>query len=66
MRGSRQFCPRGSNFDNIFFSFFFLVDEGRKDPKTIINGPSWARQRNAIIWWFAGVPMMAQNLMLDW
>ena len=44
MRGSRTFCQRGSNFDNVFF----LVDEGRKDPNTTINGPSSARQRNAI------------------
>ena len=33
MRGSRKFCQRGSNFDNVFFSFsfFFLVDKGRED-----------------------------------
>ena len=30
MRGSRKFCPRGSNFDNIFF----LVGEGRYDANT--------------------------------
>ena len=51
MRGSRQFCQRGSNFDNVFF-FSFLVDEGRKDPNTTISGPSWR---------FAGVPMLAQH-----
>ena len=27
MRGSRKFCQRGSNFDNVFFS---IVDEGRE------------------------------------
>ena len=43
MRGSRKFCPRGSKFDN-----FFLVDDGIEDPNTAINGPSSARQRNAI------------------
>ena len=32
MRGSRKFYQRGSNFDNVFFSF--LVDEGRADPNT--------------------------------
>ena len=32
-----------SNFDN-----FFLVDEGREDSNTTINGPSSTRQRNAI------------------
>ena len=29
MRGSRKFCQRRSNFDNVFFIFLFLVDEGR-------------------------------------
>ena len=43
MRGSRKFCQRGSEVDN-----FFLVDEGIEDPNTTINGPSSARQRNAI------------------
>ena len=28
MRGSRKFCQRGSNFDNVF-----IVDEGRDNPK---------------------------------
>ena len=28
--------------------FFFLVDEGREDPKNTKSGPSSARQRNAI------------------
>ena len=55
MRGSRKFCQRGSNFDNV------LVDEGKEDPSTTINGPSSARQRNAIKWRFAGVPMIAQH-----
>ena len=56
MHGSRKFCQRGSNFDKVF-----LVDEGREDPSTTIRGPSSARQRNAIRWRFAGVPMMAQH-----
>ena len=42
MRGSSKFCKRGSKFD------IFLVDEGIEDPKTTINGPLSARQRNAI------------------
>ena len=46
MRGSRQFCQRGSNCDNIFS--FFLVDEERKNPNTTLSGRSSARQRNAI------------------
>ena len=43
MRGPRKFCQRGSKFDSLF-----LVDEGMEDPNTAINGPSSARQRNAI------------------
>ena len=41
MRGSRKFCQRGSNFDDVF-----LVDEEREDPKyhykraTIIDPPA--------------------------
>ena len=35
MRGSRKFCQRGSNFDNIF-----LVDKWREDPSTTISGLS--------------------------
>ena len=34
LRGSRKFCQRGSNF----FSFFFLVDEGREYPNTTKSG----------------------------
>ena len=43
MRRSGKFCQRGSTFDNVF-----LVDEGIEDPNTAINGPSSARQQNAI------------------
>ena len=43
MRGSRTFCQRGSNFDNVFV----LVDEERGDPSTTISGPLTACQRNA-------------------
>ena len=50
MRGSRKFCQRGSNFDNVFY---FKFDEGRKGPNNTISGPSTAR--------FAGGPMMAQH-----
>ena len=46
MRGSRNFCQRGSKFDKVFF--FFLVDGGIEDPNTALIGPSSARQRNAI------------------
>ena len=43
MRGSRKFCQRESNYDNVF-----LVDDAKEDPNTTISGPSSARQRNAI------------------
>ena len=73
MRRYRKFCQSRSNFDNVFFYFFFfafLVDEGREDhegredPRTTISRQSSARQRNTIKWCFAGMPMMAQHLML--
>ena len=46
-RGSRKFCQRVSDFDNVFLCFFFSVDEGRDDPNTTISGPTLARQQNA-------------------
>ena len=55
MHGSRTFCQRGSNFDNVL-----LCDEGREDPNTTINGSSLARQQNANCNGFAGEPVMAQ------
>ena len=57
MRGSRKFCQRGSNFDNVFLK----VDEGREDPSPTLSGPSSARQRTGINWRFAGMPMNAQH-----
>ena len=33
---------------NVIRFSFFLVDEGIEDPNITINGPSSARQRNAI------------------
>ena len=41
------FVRGGQNLITFFF-FFFLVVEGKEDPNITINGPSWARQRNAI------------------
>ena len=51
-RGSRQFCQRGSNFDNFFLFCFFLLRRGssREDPNITINGQSSACQRNVIRW----------------
>ena len=34
---------------SFFMFFFFLVDQGREDPNTAINGPSLARQQYAIL-----------------
>ena len=56
MRGSRKLCQRGPTLTT-----FFLVDVGREDPRTTISGLSSARQRNAIKWRFASVPMMARH-----
>ena len=43
MRGSRKLCQSRSKFDKVI-----LVDEGIEDPNTVKNGPSSARQLNAI------------------
>ena len=43
LRGPRKLCQRESKFDNAF-----LVVEGIEDPNITINGPSSARQRDAI------------------
>ena len=41
MRGSRKFCQRQSNFDNVFLLLLFsLVDEGREDLNNTIDRPS--------------------------
>ena len=46
LRGSRKFCQRGSDFDNVFFLlFFFLVDEGR-DCRTN-DGPTFKETKSA-------------------
>ena len=57
MCGSRKICQRGPTLTRVGF---FLVDEGREDPSTTLTGPSTDRQRNAIKWRFAGMPMMSQ------
>ena len=51
----------GSNLTMFFFFFFFFFDEGREDPKSTTSGPSLSRQRKAIKWRYAGVPMVAQH-----
>ena len=39
MRGSRKFCQRWSNFDNVFFSRCGNEEERREDSNTAISGP---------------------------
>ena len=41
MRGSRKFCQRESNSDNVFFYFFY---EGSQDPNSTKRGPSSAHR----------------------
>ena len=41
-----------------FFGFFY---QGKGGSKYLLNGPSLARQQNAIKWHFAGMPLMAQH-----
>ena len=60
MRGSRKFCQRGPNLITFFFFFFFFGD-GIEDPNTALNGPSSARQRNAI---FIGPPAKRHGVSL--
>ena len=61
MRGSRKFCQKMSNFDNVFFRVFVcfvllwfvnLVDEEREDLNTTISvrssGPPAKRHINGV------------------
>ena len=59
MRGSRKFCQRGSNFDNvllIFLYFFVLIDQGILIP--LQSGHHRSASETPFKWRFAGVPMM--------
>ena len=63
MRGSRKFCQRESDFENVFFSSSLLSWWGERGSiyhyeQAIIAPPSK--------WRFAGGPMMAQHWMLAW
>ena len=52
MRGSKMFCQRGSNFDNVCFYWCLFFDEGRLDPnstkKITIIGPPAKRHLNGV------------------
>ena len=55
MRGSRNFCQSGSNFDTVFLCV--LVDERRDDQNTRTkSGLSLARQQNTIYMAFCWHP----------
>ena len=65
-----SFVRGGPTVTTFFFSFFFIFDEGRKDPSNTISGPSLARQRNAILMvcrWRAnyGPTLNADSLAFD-
>ena len=61
MRGSRKFCHRGSNSDNIFICI--LVDGGREDPNTSgkIRVVKVVTIGSQFKWRFAGGPMVAKH-----
>ena len=62
MFGSRKFCQRGSNSDNVFF---FLVDQGREDQNITKSGPLLARQENLIKWCFADGQKLNSGLVFQ-
>ena len=57
-RGSRKFCQRGSNFDNIFL--FSLMSGGRIQ-MPLLAGHQRPASETPFKWRFAGVTMMAQH-----
>ena len=56
MRGSREYCKRGSIIDHIFF----LVEE-IEDPNTAINGHHQPASKMPFKWRFAGGLIKAQH-----
>ena len=66
MRGSRKFCQRGSNSDNVlflFFSFFFRGERLQRPPKAGNYRPA---SKTPFQWRFAGGPIVAHGGMLTW
>ena len=55
MLGSRNFCQRGSNFDN----FFFVVLGDEMIKIALKAGHHWPASETPFKWRFAGVSMMA-------
>ena len=62
MRGSRKFCQRGSNTNNVSFCFVFLVDGMERRSKLSLNvGHHWPANDTSLKWRFAGVSILAQH-----
>ena len=62
MRGSRKFCQRGTNSDNIFICW-------RGDPNSTKSGPSSARQLGSFVIFQGGGgggPTLVRNPILLW
>ena len=59
-RGSRKFCQRGSNTDNVFF----LVDGMERVEMPLKMGHNRPASETTLKWRFAGVPIIAQHGML--
>ena len=60
----QKVLSEGSSFDNVSLCFFyFLVDEGIKDPNTTIMRHQRPASETPLKWRFTGGPMMAQHLI---
>ena len=62
MRGSRRFCHKGSNLDNVFFVVFFSLMRRGRIQIPLLVGHQWPASETPFKWRFAGGPMMAQTL----
>ena len=63
MRGSRKFCQRGFNADNVFFFFlfFFNLMRGGRIQKPLLASHQRPASETPFKWRFAVGPMMAQH-----
>ena len=52
---------RGGSFDNVFYFIYFLIEEGREDPKSTISGPS-----SALRWHTDDDPTLVACLVALW
>ena len=61
-RGSRKFCQRGSNPDNVFFFFFFFfLVRGKRIQIALKAGHHRPASETPFKWRFAGELMVAQH-----